>query len=243
MSTRNEKAPAAAGTADEGHDPRKDQLVNTMLSPADSLASIRDRFTAITQEQARLDLERRRLLLVERDAWRADGIDAHIVSQPARGPKLARKHLVDMREVLSDASGRNEWKRDVRYTPIYVGQEPDQRWGPYANPYYLWIHRGTYVCVLADDESAIIISAAKTRPASGDQVARAASRIRNLARREHMRASIQDTRVTLTSPMNEVVHEGDIISAFLWLCGLDANTIEDRHQAYWEATDAEERAA
>ncbi|WP_137771907.1 MULTISPECIES: hypothetical protein [unclassified Microbacterium] len=217
--------------------------MNTTLSPTSALANIRERFEAITQEQENLELERRRLLVEERDGWRADGIDAHIVSQPAGGPKLACKHLVDMREVLSDTSGRNEWKRDVRYTPIYVGQEPDQRWGPYANPYYLWIHRGTYVCVLADDESAIIISAAKTRPASGDQVARAASRIRNLARREHMRASIHDTRVTLTSPMNEVVHEGDIISAFLWLCGLDANTIEDRHQAYWEATNAKERAA
>lgn len=241
MSTRKEKAPAAAGTADEGHDPRKDQLVNTMLSPADSLASIRDRFTAITQEQERLDLERRRLLVAERDAWRADGIDAHIVPQPARGTKLARRHLVDMREVLT---GGNEWKRDVRYTPIYDGQEPDQTWGPYARlPYYLWIHRGTYVCVLADDESAIIVSAAKTRPASGNQVARAASRLRSLARREHMRASIHDTHATLTSPMNDVVHEGDINSAFLWLCGLDANTIEDRTKAYWDSIHSEEIAA
>ncbi|PVE95013.1 hypothetical protein DC434_13900 [Microbacterium sp. TPD7012] len=98
----------------------------------------------------------------------------------------------------------------------------------------LWLHRGTYVCVLADDEDAVIVSAMKFNPISAERIARAASRLRGLARREHMRVSIRDTSVIVKSPMNDVVHEGDITSAYLWLCGIDEKAIEDRTKNYWE---------
>lgn len=207
--------------------------VNTTISPADSLATIRERFEAITQEQEHLESERRRVLIRTRDEWRAGGIDAHIVTQPHRGRKLERKNLVSMFEIINDIYRRGEWKRDVTYIKLYEGVEgveTEEKWGPYASATgdCFWLHRGSYVCVLADDQYAVIAAAAKFYPASGAQVARAGARLRSLARREYMRVSIRDTAVTITSPMNDIVHEGDIFSAYLWLHGLEEHAIEDR---------------
>jgi hypothetical protein len=210
--------------------------MNTTLSASESLASIREQFTAITQEHERLESERRGILVAERNQWRADGVDAHIVSQPASGRKLERRHLVSMLEIIADSWRRGEWKRDVAYTKIYAGEDPAQKWGPYASAtgYCFWLHKGAYVCVLADDESAVIVDATKFHPISAEQISRAVSRLRSLAQREHMRVSVHDTAVTIKSPMNDVVHEGDINSAYLWLCGLDQEAIEDRTKNYWE---------
>lgn len=208
-----------------------------------TLTAVRERLEAITREQKQLELERRRVLVEERDRWRADGIDAHVVGQCAGRRKLERKHLVSMFEILSDRSG--EWVRDVSYRNIYVGDEPHPQWGPYASSSggCIWLHRGTYVCVLADEDAVVIARAAKFYPASAAQVSRAGSRLRSLARREHMRVSIHDTAATVISPMNDVVHEGDITSAYLWLLGLDASSIEDRTKAYWDGLNLKQSAA
>jgi hypothetical protein len=42
-----------------------------------------------------------------------------------------------------------------------------------------------------------------------------------------MRVSVRDREVTLISPMNDAVHEGDVNSAYLWLSGINPN---DAHE-------------
>jgi hypothetical protein len=57
------------------------------------------------------------------------------------------------------------------------------------------------------------------------KVKRAIGRLRNRARTEHMRVQVRDRAITLISPMNDVVHEGDVNSAMLWLCGIDVTEV------------------
>lgn len=182
------------------------------------LVSLNDHLLHNAQEQERLARERRLLFVSERDDWRERGVDAHIVSQRHAAPAISRRHLVDMWETIGDFYGRGEYKRSVHYKPMYRDEEQDDKWGPYASAYGVWIHRGQYVCTLGDDDAAVIVRTNFTPTAA--QVGRAVSRLRNFARREHMKISVSDTSATIKSPMNDVVFEGDIETAFLWLCGI-----------------------
>ncbi|WP_251586841.1 hypothetical protein [Microbacterium hydrocarbonoxydans] len=200
--------------------------MNTMLSPADSIASIQDRFKAITQERIDLAEMRRQAFVQERDDWRASGNTCEIVSQWPK-QRLGRKNLVHVWESYSPHYKDGVMRRHVHYSPSYEGEEGEQRWGVYSTRDGVWIFMGVYVVVMADDDDALIVRADKHYPPTAAQVSRAAARLRGLARREHMKVSIHDTTATLRSPMNDIVHEGTINSAFLWLCGIDIDIVAD----------------
>ena len=226
MLTTQEKAPNT-GQGVEGSDPRRNQLMNTMLSPADTITNIQERFKAITQERIDLAEMRRQAFIQERDDWRASGNTCEIVGQWAKQP-LRRKHLVHVWETYTTRSYMDgAMYRYVHYSPLYEGEEGDERWGVYSAGDGVWIHKGVYVVVMADDEAAVIVKLDKHHPPTAAQISRAAARLRGLARREHMRVSIHDTVATLRSPMNDIVHEGTINSAFLWLCGIDIDCVPD----------------
>ena len=190
------------------------------------LVSLNDHLAHNAEERERLARERRLMFVSERDSWRERGVDAHIVSQRHRAPAISRRHLVEMWETIADFYGRGEWKRSVHYTPVYREDEPAEKWGPYTSSYGVWIHRGRYVCTLADDDAAVIVRTNFTPTAL--QVGRAVARLRSFAHREHMKITVCDNSVTMKSPMNDVVFEGDIESAFLWLCGIDGREITEQ---------------
>lgn len=119
------------------------------------------------------------------------------------------------REVSHHAS-RKPWKKE---NPPLVSS-PNNGW--------MFVQRGRFEVVLVDEpptEGPVDSVWAKIEDPSEDAHRRAISNLRGRARREGYRVQARDRAVSLIDPMNTVVHEGDVITASMWLVGIDAEAV------------------
>lgn len=202
----------------------------SILSAQDRLATLRDNLTAITQETDRITTARKQVFLDERNFWRQSGRRAYVLTNDEQHP-AERRHIVRIREHYSDFFGRyTKWHRDVFWDTVYEDDEPDEAWGPYAtHDGGVRVVLGDFVVTLADEE-AIVVAQIGDGPTPA-QLQRATARLRGVAARDYMKISVRDLAVTVTTPMNDAVHEGDVTSAYLWLAGCTEDRIA-LHEMY-----------
>ncbi|OZB78170.1 MAG: hypothetical protein B7X41_20260 [Microbacterium sp. 14-71-5] len=180
-----------------------------------------DRLAAIDEELSVLAAERENVFVDECDHWRGRGYEAYIVPSK-KGIEL--RHCVLVSEFLCSYSSDTGWRSSWVVEQQYVGYDDDYELGVYADGPFVWIRRGEFVVTLTDGKRAVVVRVRKTKPTK-KQLSRSHARIRNAARREHMRVSIHGDVVKLVSPMNDIVFEGDASSAALWLAGITADTV------------------
>lgn len=166
-------------------------------------------FHAITAEVAAIIERRDNLIVTTQAELAAIGIESIVVKQCTAYP-------------LHEGERVSLWRDHHRaHVNINVGlrSQEDDRWGPYAFN-SLWVSEviGMHTVLIADDDKALLV--ADTEPTEA-QFSRAVARVRRLAKSELMRVRVQDRAVTLVSPMGDVVHEGDVVSAFCWISGID----------------------
>ncbi|WP_159576068.1 hypothetical protein [Microbacterium sp. 8M] len=177
----------------------------------------------IDQELAALTAKRERVFVDERNHWRSRGYEAHIVpSKKGMNPR----HCVLVSEFLCCYGRGTGWRSSWVVEQRYVGDDDDYALGVYAEGPFVWIRRGEFVVALSDGKRAVVVKAKRSTPTKA-QLGRCLARIRNAARREHMRVSVRGDLVKLVSPMNDIVFEGDATSAALWLAGITADTVID----------------
>lgn len=222
MHPTNAKDPDT-GQGVEVSDPSKGiNRMSTLTQPAEIVMKVKDRLATIDAEIARLNDQRALAFIAERDDWTARGYEAHVLQNFAKTrwqEPLARRHLVNIWETIW--SYGDGWQHRLTATPIYREDDPIKEWGPYSPPWSngVKIERGEFVCTLADDLQIVVVKVKNIEP-TREQYTRAVARLRSVAAREYMRVSARDRVVTLKSPMNDIVHEGDITSAYLWLHGI-----------------------
>lgn len=163
--------------------------------------------------------ERDELLLTAQAQLIAIGIDAAVVPTSTWMTPGASVSLVNG---YMSRGGRTPWLHT--FSQPYEGHDPR-----YVGPFQflddeVTVYRGRYEVLVVDSDYALL---AKTFDDENEPAghARAVGRLRRLAKQEHMRVRVRDRDVTVLSPMNDVVHEGDVVTAYLWLAGIDTNTV------------------
>ena len=169
--------------------------------------------------QARIDAlieERAALMTTAQAELVAAGVDSHVVPRFTLGS-------------LHPAADRYYYVTDYRAGSRYVGQtlspvRDDHAHAP-VGPHtwskgMLHIAHGTYSILLRDVDSLLI---ARIPDADDDERGHrlAVSRLRTLARKDDMRVQVSDRDITLVDPMETVVHEGTVVTAFAFLLGIE----------------------
>lgn len=180
--------------------------------------AVRARFDAIRAEIDAAVQRREELFITAQAELIAAGIDCAVVSDVYSKFEAGQRvilwdecHRRDNGSVFSQRSITLEWLEHRR--------EDDDRYGPYDYGWRTHISHGAYDIVTIEDRKALLVKVEQDDEAGHK---RAVSRLRNRAKAEHLRVRARDQEVALISPMNDVVHEGDVNSAYLWLCGIDA---------------------
>lgn len=197
------------------------------LAVADG-ANIESFNAAIADLRAQIDhilTSQRTTLEAIRDDIRRSGVDAHLIRVYKSDNRP--QHVGDI-GILWE-----HFRHNTRSLSFYV-QRPytsDDRRGVYARSSGdIALNRGLYEVVAigaVDDDYEPTLIAKTTDVLEEAGHGRALTRLRNLARRDHMRVQVRDRQVTLLSPMNDVVHVGDVTSATLWLLGVDPTSLHD----------------
>jgi hypothetical protein len=92
---------------------------------------------------------------------------------------------------------------------------------------YVWLGIGTFRFIASVSDGEKWGSSYRLFVKTGEVVVseeahrRMTTNLRSRARREHFRVQVRDREVTLISPMNDVVHVGDAMTAHCWLLGVD----------------------
>jgi hypothetical protein len=164
-------------------------------------------------------LERRRNLFVTTQAQLiASGIDAAIVPVYKTHTSRPSQAVGDIVIVQNSYEIRDNGRMRLSCHANPHWNEHHRRfndfWGVYDRGNMVLWDRGLYEVLVVEDDLALEA-----------KVKRAIGRLRNRARTEHMRVQVRDRAITLISPMNDVVHEGDVNSAMLWLCGIDVTEV------------------
>lgn len=218
------KSPAPTGDQNQNADTHEGELMYTTVAP-----TIDELFTRFAKIRADVDevIERRTNLFVTTQAELiAAGIDAAIV--PNR--KFDTGQMVTVWDEYSRygnglpamhrVTAARQWMEHLR--------ENDDRWGAYDYGSDVYVCRGLYEVLVIDGKTVLVAEVQERDQEHGHK--RAVGRLRRLARAEHMRVQVRDRAVTLISPMNDIVHEGDVNTAYLWLSGVDLTRV--RHDDY-----------
>lgn len=197
--------------------------MSTIETTSATLDELTARFAQIRAEVNEVIERRNNLFVTTQAELIAAGIDAAIVP----GHALSAGDVVmvwDQYTTLTD--GRPGWHRvsaTHRWSEYRLAD--DDRWGVYEYGCQAHLCRGVYEVLVVDGAAALVAKAQGMDEEPGHK--KAVGRLRRLARSENMRVSVRDRAVTLISPMNDVVHEGDVNSAALWLLGVDPSTCRE----------------
>lgn len=170
-------------------------------------------FKAIVAEVEEV-LDRRDNLIVSTQAeLAAMGIASVVIDQSGRHPLTTGQSVIVWRDIH---------KTHVNIT-LTRNNPVDERWGPYSfDDQWVQVATGAHTVLVSDAAKALL--AAEPGPTQA-QFARAIARLRRLAKSELMRVRVRGCSITLMSPMGDVVHEGDVTSAFCWLSGIGDSSL------------------
>lgn len=174
--------------------------------------SLRGRLEEIRAEVEDVLERRNNLFRTARAELIASGIDAEIVSvNAAPGDKVAVYE-----EVWHWPDGRGD---STHTRASRLGGRRDL-WGPYQVTELVFaFERGVYDVIVVDGRDALVAKVPGLDDEPGHR--RAVGRLRRLAKSEYMRVRVRDREITLLSPMNDIVHVGDVNTAYAWLCGIE----------------------
>ncbi len=148
----------------------------------------------------------------------ATGTDARVVKSQRR----TNTWQVGDRVVVTDAYNVYPTSVDRR---SYMNPAEGLRrlsWGPETYVLGLLVHHGVYEVLLIDDDDVLVV---QVEQESEQDHRRAVSRLRNLARKDGLRVQARDREITLTDPMGNAVHQGEVTSAFCWLLNIDIQEV------------------
>jgi len=86
----------------------------------------------------------------------------------------------------------------------------------------LSIYHGPHRVMLVDEDDLLVAKDPDLEAGAAHR--RSVARLRTLARHDSLRVRGHGLDIALIDPLDNVVHEGDVASAFAWILGIDLNT-------------------
>ncbi|MCR2784075.1 MULTISPECIES: hypothetical protein [unclassified Microbacterium] len=184
----------------------------------DVVSSARSRLDDIRSPINDLVERRKNLMITTLAELIASGINARIChANYSRVPQVGATGFVVER--VAAYPGRVEHDLSIRPGHPAHGRLPGPYSGTLANQFFIdW---GQHEVILVDDDHSYLVVPTLTPEDEEAGHWRAIGRLRNMAKSECMRVRVRGLDVALIDPFNNVVHEGDIVTAFAWMHGID----------------------
>ncbi|WJL95874.1 hypothetical protein QSU92_01205 [Microbacterium sp. ET2] len=190
------------------------------ITPADVAAVAADKLATIKAEIADLVQRREALLSTTIAELTAHGIEARVARNAQRDlmPYKAGD-MVHVVETHGPVAGFH-WS--------IIGPHATEkalRWGPrvgatWGNHCDVIVNRGQHEVLLVDSRDVLLV---RTRAETDQEYRRAVGRLRTQARHDGIRVHVRDREVALEDGMGNVLHTGDVETAFFWLFNIDPN--------------------
>lgn len=198
-------------------------MFHTIAHPSDIVTDTRNRFDEIRSSIDDLVERRKSLMLTTLAELIVCGINGRIATEDfGRVPAVGTTGFLIER--VSARRGQVEHELEIHPGYPAHGRLP----GPYTytgslkNEFYIdW---GQHEVILVDDDRSYLVVPLVDPEEEEDGHRRAVARLRNMARSEGMRVRVRGLEITLIDPFNNVAHEGDVVTAFAWLLGIDYAT-------------------
>lgn len=192
--------------------------MESIIQPSDIVAGTRERLDEIRASINDLVERRQNLMITTLAELAVCGINARIAREThGRVPSIGTTGFLVERVVARH--GRVEHELDIHPGYPAHGRLP----GPYTGTLekQFFIDWGQHEVILVDDDKSYLVVPILTPEAEEVGHRRSVGRLRNMAKTEGMSVRVRGLDVTLIDPFNNVAHEGDIITAFAWLHGID----------------------
>ncbi|HWL79240.1 hypothetical protein [Microbacterium sp.] len=152
----------------------------------------------------------------------AAGYDAKIVRR-WRTHELLAGDVIGVLETFDRSDGGGVLRR------LEPWEYPDRfdRVGVYAetwstNSARITVHHGPHRVMLVDGRDVLAVKDEDAESEAAHR--RSVARLRTLARHDDLRVRVLDHDIALVDPLDNVVHEGDVLSAFAWILDIDLDT-------------------
>ncbi|WEG10428.1 hypothetical protein PU630_07765 [Microbacterium horticulturae] len=190
-----------------------------------NVTMIRDRIDAIDTAEQHLAAERNTLVTELAEALTTSGLEVVTLHASPRRRTLNGDKIVE--------GTRCEILEHVHVTPtgglrmftVFTDRGAAAGHGirhiRFSGDDYLTIYRGNFAVEACSADGVVVYS--REPDDAEEEVAhrKSLSRLRTYARSQGMRVQVRDRDVALVAPTNDVVHQGDVLSGFMWLLGID----------------------